>query len=59
MKGVLLHSFLSRRITMSKKEISDPTEKKEDDGYPMFALSLVVIVVLAVLLFGLKAFGVL
>ena len=43
---------------MSKKETSEPTKSDEGQSSPRLALSLLLVLVFAIVVLGLKAFGV-
>jgi hypothetical protein len=49
--------FFQRRITMSKKETSEPAKINEGEGSPRLALALLLVLVFAIVVLGLKAFG--
>lgn len=42
---------------MSKKDTSEPTKINEGEGSPRFALALLLVLAFAIVVLGLKAFG--
>jgi hypothetical protein len=47
-----------RRTTMSRKEIAEPVKDDKESTSPKMALTLLLVVVFAIIVLGLKFFGV-